>query len=129
MYYRKGRTVTANLTGYKSGNEQREDRNELVSGGWYDLEIVREYTKENRARFALDETRYINGRTKIVSKQRMYVASVMKTGHEYKLECRGTDRYGRSDDGTFIYYLSPESAHRAETYIFSFTRILGTYDR
>ena len=121
MKYSK--TVRANLTTAKSGNEERSDRNAIESGHWYMLEIVRAYTRENRSLYALDGSRMINGSMRIVSTQKMYVENVYKSGHSLRLVCIGTDRYGRRANGTYVYYFDPETIHNAETFVLSFTRL------
>lgn len=71
----------------------------------------------------MDSTRSINGVPRVVSRQKMYVANVWKSGNEIRLECRGMDDFGRREDGIFIYYQTPMSIHRNDTFVLSLTRL------
>ena len=115
------KSITADLNRLKHHEEQRIERNAVKSGHYYILEIVRPDTREARSRWGLDGTRNINGVSRVVSRQKMYVANVWKSGNEIRLECRGYDNFGRCDDGIFVYYQTPMSIHQSDTFVLSLT--------
>lgn len=115
------KSITADLNRLKHHEEQRIERNAVKSGHYYILEIVRPDTREARSRWGLDGTRNINGVSRVVSRQKMYVANVWKSGNEIRLECRGYDNFGRCDDGIFVYYQTPMSIHQSGTFVLSLT--------
>lgn len=116
-------TTTANLNHLKDLKERDTERSEIQSGHYYILEIVRPDTREARSRWGLDGTRNINGVSRVVSRQKMYVANVWKSGNEIRLDCRGMDNFGRREDGIFIYYQTPMSIHQNDTFVLSLTRL------
>lgn len=116
-------SITANLNQLKDHNERHAECNFVESGHYYILEIVRPDTCEARSRWGLDGTRNINGVSRVVSRQKMYVANVWKSGNEIRLECRGYDNFGRCDDGIFVYYQTPMSIHQSGTFVLSLTRL------
>ena len=116
-------TATANLNYLKTLKERDAERSEIQSGHYYILEIVRPDTREAKSRWGMDGTRSINGVSRVVSRQKMYVANVRKGGNEIRLECRGVDNFGRREDGIFIYYQTPMSIHRSDTFVLSLTRL------
>ena len=115
------KSITADLNHLKHHEERRIERNAVESGHHYILEIVRPDTREARSRWGLDGTRNINGVSRVVSRQKMYVANVWKSGNEIRLECRGYDNFGRCDDGIFVYYQTPMSIHQSGTFVLSLT--------
>ncbi|WP_295217362.1 hypothetical protein [Ruminococcus sp.] len=121
--YSGNQTIAADLNRLKHHDERRIERNAVESGHYYILEIVRPDTREARSRWGLDGTRNINGVSRVVSRQRMYVANVWKSGNEIRLECRGYDNFGRCDDGIFVYYQTPMSIHQSSTFVLSLTRL------
>ena len=116
-------SITANLSQLKDYDERHAECNFVESGHYYMLEIVRPDTREARSRWGLDGTRNINGISRVVSRQKMYVANVWKSGNEIRLECRGYDNFGRCDDGIFVYYQTPMSIHKSDTFLLSITRL------
>lgn len=119
--YSGNQTIAADLNRLKHHDERRIERNAVESGHYYILEIVRPDTREARSRWGLDGTRNINGVSRVVSRQKMYVANVWKSGNEIRLECRGYDNFGRCDDGIFVYYQTPMSIHQSGTFVLSLT--------
>lgn len=117
------KSITADLNHLKNINERSAERSSVESGHYYMLEIVRPDTREARSRWGLDGTRNINGVSRVVSRQKMYVANVWKSGNEIRLECRGYDNFGRCDDGIFVYYQTPMSIHQSDTFVLSLTRL------
>lgn len=116
-------SITADLNRLKHHDERCIERNSVELGHYYILEIVRPDTREARSRWGLDGTRNINGVSRVVSRQKMYVANVWKSGNEIRLECRGYDNFGRCDDGIFVYYQTPMSIHQSGTFVLSLTRL------
>lgn len=121
--YSGNQTFTADLNRLKDNNERNKERSLVESGHYYMLEIVRPDTRESRSRWGLDGTRNINGVSRVVSRQKMYVANVWKSGNEIRLECRGYDNFGRRDNGIFVYYQVPMSIHHSDTFVLSATRL------
>ena len=121
--YSGNQTFTADLNHLKDNNERNTERSSVESGHYYMLEIVRPDTRESRSCWGLDGTRNINGISRVVSRQKMYVANVWKSGNEIRLECRGYDNFGRCDDGIFVYYQTPMSIHQSDTFVLSLTRL------
>lgn len=117
------KSITADLNHLKDNNERSAERSSVESGHYYILEIVRPDTREARSRWGLDGTRNINGVSRVVSRQKMYVVNVWKSENEIRLECRGYDNFGRCDDGIFVYYQTPMSIHQSGTFVLSLTRL------
>ncbi len=113
--------ITAYLNTSRSGEDYHQDYRAVRSGGYYILEIVRPDTREARDHYALDGTRNVNGVSRIVSKQRMYVDTVISTGTSLKLYCRGMDNFGKRADGWYIFYQTPDSLNRRDTFVLSIT--------
>lgn len=112
--------VEASLNTLKSMQER--ERQYIRAGGWYMLEIVRPDTAEARTRWALDGTRNINGTSREVSRQKMYVASVRYATDAIHMDCRGLDNFARRENGDFTYYQVPLIIHQSETFVLSVTR-------
>lgn len=121
--YSKNQTIITDLNYLKDHKERSAECSSVESGHYYILEIVRPDTREARSRWGLDGTRNINGVSRVVSRQKMYVANVWKSGNEIRLECRGYDNFGRCDDGIFVYHQTPMSIHQSGTFVLSLTRL------
>lgn len=129
MQYKKDKTYYTDLTSPKRGSEQEDVRNAVKSGCYYIFEIVRPNTEEARALWGLDGARIINGVSRIVSTQKMYVSSAVKHGSVIEFTCSGMDNFSRRADGVYVYYQTPDTLNKRDTYILSFTRLLGRYDK
>lgn len=115
-------TVRTNLNTARTGQEYRRDYELVKAGHYYILEIVRPNTTEMKRLYGLDEIRSINGRSRIVSKQRMYVSKVRIESNRMCLDCIGMDRYGRRADGVYVFYQTPDPTNKRDTYVQSITR-------
>lgn len=111
--------ITTDLTAAKKVNVSNAEAQYPRGGDWYMLEIVRPATQDGIAEWCLDGMRNVNGISRPVSTQRMYVHSVIRTGGQLQLQCSGVDNFGRREDGLFVYYQTPDSQNERETYILS----------
>lgn len=115
-------TRRAYLNTSRNGEDYRKDYQFIRSGEYYILEIVRPATRESRDLYALDGSRNVNGMSRIVSKQRMRVETVVPDGSKLRLYCTGVDNFGRRADGWYIFYQTPDSLNRRDTYVLSITK-------
>lgn len=115
------KTYTTSLNTCKTGNEIRQETYEMRSGKSYILEIVRPATPESLKKYSLDGTRNVNGISRVVSTQKMFVSNIIRGDNMLRFQCRGYDNFGRDASGEYIYYLTPDSQNQRETYILSAT--------
>ncbi len=122
--YKNNKIPTArmtNLTSSRTSDDLEKDYYSIKGGYYYILEVARKVTPENRAKFALDERRVINGEERIVSVHRLYVSKVVCGNKRYELHCIGTDRCGQRVDGTYFFYQTPKFSDDRDNFILSIT--------
>ncbi len=77
-------SITADLNRLKDNNERNTERSSMESEHYYILEIVRPDIREARSCWGLDGICNINGISRVVSRKKMYVANVWKSGNEIR---------------------------------------------